>query len=419
MRSFAQRTLDIVDECIANTLKLHDVELNSLIRTANILDSFFQVESHEDRSHRKKIRTHIQDIIKEIGKKHQGIITLANMQNPIMHVYFDIWTELGTAIRDLMSGNYMSSYRSLRWMIDSIAFWIYIQNKNVDIIDHINLIYNDDADFGEMSLKCKIFNAYKERVNIIEERFRLKELLRGPDFSTLVNSLAAFKRCKNSEIIDKIIDKIISDMGSLWKEFYQFSHPTSQSQKMIGKVFDDYVFFIKYRYDDVKFYTLFERIWHVIDLTATIFMLTNSSFYRYESVEDYFKTMKQFYPQQSPIRKILNFGNTEVKSKLPTLFSLLIPEKTIEITIGKQRIFPVEIHTQPGQSLTWKSEELVLHRILSGQGPTDPSRGAIMDSKPFSRSFSFKSMQVSSFPYFCEYHSSETGSIVTHKKKKK
>jgi hypothetical protein len=54
-------------------------------------------------------------------------LELANLENNLLNIFPDLWEELGETIRNLVARSYRSVFRSLRWLIESAIFWMYLE----------------------------------------------------------------------------------------------------------------------------------------------------------------------------------------------------------------------------------------------------------------------------------------------------
>ncbi|MFZ0897111.1 MAG: hypothetical protein WAZ77_21635 [Candidatus Nitrosopolaris sp.] len=92
-------------------------------------------------AHYKKITWHKSKSKTSFQYKNRYYLKLAQLGiHPITEICIDLWTELGTAIRSLIIGNYSSVYGSLRWIIESMMFWTDIHSEKENFIELFELL---------------------------------------------------------------------------------------------------------------------------------------------------------------------------------------------------------------------------------------------------------------------------------------
>ena len=92
-------------------------------------------------AHYKKITWHKSKSKTSFQYKNRYYLKLAQLGiHPITEICIDLWTELSTAIRSLIIGNYSSVYGSLQWIIESMMFWTDIHSEKENFHRAIRLL---------------------------------------------------------------------------------------------------------------------------------------------------------------------------------------------------------------------------------------------------------------------------------------
>ena len=207
---------------------------------------------------------------------------------------------------------------------------------------------------------------------------------------------------RNYNVNKDVIETISNTLGSLYKEFSALGHISSHSLERIEKErLEDYRFFLRYSYSKEKFENVLEKIWQVVDLTTSILIMLNSKFYCYESTREYCKSIKLYYSSQSNIRKIMNFNYDKIQAKLPVLFSLVMLQVTV-----------IFIKIKIGDTIEWINNDQRSHTLISGNGPKDPAKGKLFDSRlGIKGKVTYRFSSSGKFEYFCKNHPSKKGKV--------
>lgn len=242
-----QRTNDLILSCMNQTLRNHDDELTSLIIALDIIDSFFQIEGDEYEAHYKKITWHKSKSKTSFQYKNRYYLKLAQLGiHPITEICIDLWTELGTAIRSLIIGNYSSVYGSLRWIIESMMFWTDIHSEKENFIELFEFFRKDEPRLSKNQFSKLYYHEFEMAHILPDEQLRLKEKFDRRHFEEA--TLKAISVFRNYNVNKDVIETISKTLGSLYKEFSALGHISSHSLEMIEKRkrLEDYRFFLRY-----------------------------------------------------------------------------------------------------------------------------------------------------------------------------
>ena len=124
----------------------------------------------------------------------------------------------------------------------------------------------------------------------------------------------------------------------------------------------------------------------------------------------YCKSIKLYYSSQSNIRKIMNFNYDKIQAKLPVLFSLVMLQV---IVTNANKFSPNFIKIKIGDTIEWINNDQRSHTLISGNGPKDPAKGKLFDSRlGIKRKVTHRFSSSGKFEYFCKNHPSKKGKVV-------
>jgi hypothetical protein len=213
-----------IQRCLNTTLKFHNDKLNLLLNSIVIIDSFFTLQTFEYRPHILSM-TSPQGSDVKLDEKRRRCLELANLHDGITTISFDLWSELGEVIRNLMIANYSSIYRSLRWIIETIAFWRDMEKDNENAKDRFSYYFNKESPMT----KRRFSYLYKHILDtsIIEDRLKFKQkyLKKNYSFEDMVRNGHTSK----SKSVNKVLDIIIENYKKLYGEFSSVSHVSLRS----------------------------------------------------------------------------------------------------------------------------------------------------------------------------------------------
>jgi hypothetical protein len=259
---------------------------------------------------------------RKLSEKARHELELTNREYTLEEIIMNLWFELGEAIRNLLIGNYGSVHRSLRWILESAVFWTYLQ---IDTEQNAKEIFEE---YLEESVDRKRYGYLSEHISdmnqiIFDEHLHIKEKFGKPSVKEMINSLESYKikddTTKDAQATNKTIGGIISELSYLYHEFSGMIHISLDALHETADIGEEYPYFMGYSYDSVKFNAALGKIWRVIDLMTSIFILTCSSFYGYNKPSDYLAKLKKSYNDKRhyQTRKFISF--TRRQSRMSTI----------------------------------------------------------------------------------------------------
>jgi hypothetical protein len=220
-------------------------------------------------------------------------LDLASRHDTCAMLFFDLWRELGEALRELVCSNYDSVPRSLRWMIETCVFWADMQlddNCAQELFEyyHSQKIKLTRKEYARMCLE--IIRVGEAR---LDERLIFKEKFRSPSIKQIIQDLLILKTDSKFDYKDKVALK--KELMSCYSEFSQYAHTTLSTVKEIrlepGYLHTDFAFFQEYGYDRRRFNTELKSIFRTLDLMMTIMILIESMFYSYKGPVEFFRSL--------------------------------------------------------------------------------------------------------------------------------
>ncbi len=311
----------LISKQVEETLGVHDIDLDLLVRTTDVIEHFFMGEEMGIDAHILKITKGKYSHKSDLGFRYKRAIELADLENTILDIFPDLWEELGEAIRNLIISNYRSVSRSLRWIIESIVFWadVELDKKINDAISHSNDYYQNLSMAKEnYSFQSEYILHYNR--DHLDDRLYLKERDGKPGFGESVNSLNPLKR---DGIISQVT-KIQKELKALYHDFSAFTHISVESLRRGWENPEYYPYSMEYSYNAEKFHSTLKKLWNVIDLVAALMLLMCSRFYGYILPNEYLKASKTYYEKRksNATNKFIKHMNS-TRNRIPTIFSLI------------------------------------------------------------------------------------------------
>jgi len=271
-----------------------------------------------------------------LPRKAKWALEVANHENTLLNIFPDLWEELGEVIRNLIASNYRSVSRSLRWLIESGIFWMYVElDKEINnAIDHFDNNCISMPKPHSYSFNVEYIIHYN--FDILHERLRLKEKYGKPSIRDSVNRLDDFKISKKTDPklkgngirikeINSTIDKMKTQLTELYHDFSAFSHITVESLTRDWKYPKYYPYSMDYGYSNPEFSSTLENLWKVIDLLASIMLLVCSRFYGYQMPNDYLDAIVSYEKRkQKAPTKLINLTKSDPVRKNIPIFSILV-----------------------------------------------------------------------------------------------
>lgn len=158
-------------------------------------------------------------------------LDLAARHDTCTMVFFDLWRELGEALRELACSNYDSVPRSLRWMVETCVFWADMQLDDDCAQELFEYYYSQKIKLtrNEYARKClEIIRVGEAR---LEERLIFKEKFGSPSIKQVIQDLSILKSGSRFDYKDKVALK--KELMSCYSEFSQYAHITPSTVKEI------------------------------------------------------------------------------------------------------------------------------------------------------------------------------------------
>jgi hypothetical protein len=325
MKVYSKDAVKLINLCIRKTMKLHTSDLDLLFQTTQILDKFL---GNEDANpHISKITNGKFSSRLGMSQKHRWSLDLAEGGLYTL-VFTDIMVELGEVIRSLVTGNYQSVTRSLRWILEYFLLWSYIQIDKSKSASDLYEYYLEAEHYRIRELNDWIHHVTHIRLDLFYDRIHLKERFGKPSFGEIVNDLDTFKDTNiKDKNFSKKIDLIKKELIDLYHEFSGIVHVSEESIGRMVKSDVSYPSFIGYEYDKDSFNFGINKIWKVLDLLCCVSMLVTSRFYLYATPSDFFTSTISYYQQkgrkQIAAQEFKNHISAFAHTRLLNLVSLL------------------------------------------------------------------------------------------------
>jgi hypothetical protein len=229
--------------------------------------------------------------IRQAPKAVRWSLELAKRHDTCHLAFFDLWRELGNALRELLSANYDGVPRSLRWMIETCTFWADMQIDQPSARELFENYYSQQdkltrKEFKRASSEINSMNQVR-----LEERLIFKEKFRGLSFNDLIQNLAILKTTSGykGHVLKEALAKY-------HRAFSGYAHITLVTAKEIsmepGALHRDFAFFQDYRYDEERFSTEITSIFKTVDVLIAVMILVETEFYGYGGPTKFFEMLK-------------------------------------------------------------------------------------------------------------------------------
>jgi hypothetical protein len=275
----------------------HSHEMDTLKKAIDVLEDFFMEDAVEIDPNLSNISGGKYVSRRRLSIKARRALDLANVDNTLLEMIINLWFELGEARRNLIIGNYGSVHRSLRWILESGVFWTYLQ---IDKEQNAKKLFEDHLEDSIDKKRYEYLTEHLFDVNqiIFDKHLHIKEKFGKPSIKEMINSLEFYKKKNNKTKDDhnpnKTIGYIISELSGLYHDFSALVHISLNSLDETEDIGKEYPSFMGYSYNDDKFKAASEKIWRIVDLMTSIFILTCSCFYVYDKPFDYLAQLKKF-----------------------------------------------------------------------------------------------------------------------------
>jgi len=254
---------------------------------------YLVIEWNNPDLHFRQFTTKKFDSIKEVPKVVQRCMRLALRHDTSQLVFFDLWRELGQAVRELMCSNYDSVPRSLRWMIEACVLWADMQLDDITAKEHFENYYSQKDKLSQREFNRVFLEIHSVSEGMLEERLVLKEKYRNLNVKEIIDklpilnlSISKDRSLKNENLYIK------KELMKHYSEFSKFAHFTLDTAKEIalepGELHWDFAFFQDFRYDKEMFHYELENIYSALDLILALMVLVLAKFIGYETPNRFF-----------------------------------------------------------------------------------------------------------------------------------
>jgi hypothetical protein len=265
-------------------------EVDSLLDLAAAFEYFtfelIDATPHIERLTDKKFKS-----IRQAPREVRWSLRLAGRHNTLLLAFFDIWRELGQALRALLCANYDSVPRSLRWMIETCIFWADMQLDQPSAQELFENYYSQKdlltpKEFKRASVEIHTINETR-----LEERLTFKEKFRGPSVNEIMRNLAILKTTPvyQGHILKEALAKY-------HRIFSGYAHATLLTAKEIsmepGTLHGDFAFFQDHRYDKERFDEMITSVFRTVDVIISVIILAEMAFYGYDGPMEFFQSLK-------------------------------------------------------------------------------------------------------------------------------
>jgi hypothetical protein len=241
---------------------------------------------HIERVTDKKYRS-----VRQAPKEVRWSLRLAGRHDKCELVFYDLWRELGQALRELLCANYDSVQRSLRWMIETCIFWADMQLDGPSVKDMFEDYCSQKGRLTSKEFKRAFSEIYSMNEARLEERLVFKEKFRGPSLGEIAGNLAILKttpKYKGHLLREELL--------KYYRAFSEYVHITLTTAKEVslepGTLHGDFAFFQDYRYDMDRFNAEIASMFRTVDMLIAVMILVQMEFYGYEGPIEFFESLK-------------------------------------------------------------------------------------------------------------------------------
>jgi len=306
-----------IDKCIKNSLTDENrKKLDLLLDTAARIEYWTLPDRKTNREiHYKKISN---GKIPSLKMKELDIrlIDLTNRYFTFGEIFFDLWYELGVAIRNCIIGDYRNVAKSLRWILETACFWANFQLKLGKAPD----IFRDlSDDFTKISKREYVDLFHEIRIvnrTRLEERLTMKHELGKPTFPEIANEIRNFERGIK-------LNELIESLKFYHKEFSSLIHVSTRTleEYYSDELRRDFAFFQSYEFHKKRFDNIVDTIWVIVDMVVCIMIVAETYFYNYSNPKNRLQEEINYYSTNSFHLKFL--FDKKIMKNLPNLNNLI------------------------------------------------------------------------------------------------
>ena len=273
------------------TLNENEKDIDSLLDIAGALE-YLVIAWNDPDLHVKQFMDEKYNSIEEVPETSRRCLRLAIRHDTSQLVFFDLWRELGQAMRELMCSNYDSVPRSLRWMIEACVFWADMQLDDFTAREWFEHYYSQRDKLTEEEFNRVFFEIHSVNEGRLTERLTFKEKYRRLAVKEIIENLSILKNHSRRYNKGHLIR---SALRTCYSEFSEYSHITLSTLKEIymepGELHWDFAFFQDFRYDKERFDIELKNIYTTLDLIMAVIILVETEFFCYETPHEFFECL--------------------------------------------------------------------------------------------------------------------------------
>jgi len=298
-----------MNRCVRESMSHYQKSLDEFLKFAGRFE-YFAIEWLEPKIHYKVVKGATRTKDSDLGARRAVALALQHDVSGLL--FFDLWRELGQAVRSLLSCIYESVPRSLRWMIEATVFWAEMQLDASSAHDQFQWYYEQRDKINKKEYRRVWDQIHYTSSARFEERLLFREKYRRPGLGEVLNNLR-FSKVKAEGDLDPT--KIKKTLRTLYSEFSQYSHVTLETvhELYYGYLHGDFAFYQDYSFDQQASDRSLLNLWNTVDNLLALIILTEAEFLGYGTP----KAFIQAVTGRTPTAELVD------KKKLGTLVPLL------------------------------------------------------------------------------------------------
>ncbi len=281
----------LVESSLRKTMEKEGDSLSKLLRVAGEFE-YIGLSFDEADFHASEIIRHSKRRPRKRVDEAFSCAKLALAHQTSTLAFLDIWREFGQAVRELLIADYEGAYRSLRWMLETTAYWADMQSGYPTSTEFFEAYYDEwkgasREDFGDAVEDIR--RVTKARFH---ERLIFKDRYRRLDLQEVLNNLIVLKGQDEKGVPRSSIRQNIRDAYSF---FSAYSHFTGETLPMMGE--DPpygHSFYEGGAYNRDSSKECLGKMWNVLDLLIILTLLVETHFLDYSSPHELLGRMGPF-----------------------------------------------------------------------------------------------------------------------------
>jgi len=287
----ASKMKKLIELHLKQTLDENEKDVDLLLDFAGALE-YLVISWDDSQLHFKNLIGKKYDSIEEVPEQIQRCFFLALRHDTSLFIFFDLWRELGQAVRELICSDYDSVPRSLRWMIEACIFWADMQLDHYNAQEYFEYYCSQKDKVTEDEFLRVSNTIYSVNEARLAERLTFKEKYRRLAVKEIIQNLSILKN--HSKGYDKG-PRIGRELNKCYSRFSEYSHITLSTLKEIhkepGELHFDFAFFQDFRYDKRRFEIELSNIYTALDLILAVILLVETQFFSYETPNLFFECL--------------------------------------------------------------------------------------------------------------------------------